>query len=38
LIRYHLNINPKELSDSEWAETWAGLKWVIDKNAIKNKT
>jgi len=37
LIRFHFKINTDSLSDEEFFELWAKLKWVLEQKRIANE-
>jgi len=38
IIRFHLHINPNELSDDEFAEAWSQVEYVLKKMNSNGKS
>jgi hypothetical protein len=36
MIRYHLHIEPKDLSNEDLAEVWCGLEWMLEQERQAN--
>jgi hypothetical protein len=37
LLRFYLKIDPEDLSDEEWADRWAGLKYALEFERARNE-
>ncbi len=36
-IRYHLNINPDDLTENQFIEAWVGLEWILEQQQDRLK-
>ena len=37
MMRFHLGVNPKALSDDEFFKTWEELKWLLKEQSKINQ-